>query len=194
MSKTLGCFGSVLYHDPAARRCGGCHMLADCKVAVAANRVELDAIFVALQGDVKAPQTTATKRIIRKIVREQTVDAEPVVAKQPVQVKGIDKLPSKCRVLVQRWYDADVDFTAAQRGENPFTHTRNEFAKVAMDILMEHKTIAQGDFCDLLQARLQWKFDTAISHVGQIRAMFPFLGIMDISIGADGAPYFDLKV
>ncbi len=194
MSKKIGCFGSVLYHDPAARRCGACPLLGDCKTEVAANKSELEAFFVAAQGADGANQTTATKRIIRKIVREQTEpNKTPEAVKQPAQVKGIEKLPAKCRVLVQRWYDAEVDFSAAQRGENPFTATRNEFAKVAMEILFEHKVIGQGVFCDLLQARLNWKFDTAISHVGQIRAMFPFLGIMDV-IMKDDIPYFHLKV
>lgn len=192
MSKKIGCYGSVLYHDPAARRCSACPLLTDCKTEVAANKSELEAYFVAAQGEEGANQTTATKRIIRKIVREQTEPSKTTEGvKQPAQVKGIEKLPAKCRVLVQRWYDAEVDFSAAQRGENPFAATRNEFAKVAMDILFEGE-ITQGDMIDQLMARLNWKLDTAVSHMGQIRAMFPFLGIMDVTM-KDGVPHFKLR-
>lgn len=122
---------------------------------------------------------------------ETPATIEPVAIKQPAQVAGIEKLPSKCRVLVQRWTDAGVDFKAIDRGENPFAATRNEFAKVAVEILMEYGTISQGDFCDQLQARLNWKLETAVSHTGQIRAMFPFLGIMDVTID-DGKALFAL--
>ena len=195
MSKQLGCFGSILYQDPKSRRCGACSQLAACTVAVADNQIKLEAYFKSLQDEEQSEQSPATKRIIRKIVRKQETNEEtPAATSRPAkQITGIEKLPKKARELVQRWLDAEVDFSVIGKGENPFNQTKNDFAKIAMDILMTHPIIGQGAFCDELQKRTGWKLESAVSHLGQIKAMFPFLGLMTVTI-EDGIPYFRLKV
>lgn len=187
----VGCYGSVLYHDPDGRRCSVCPVLADCKEQVAANRIKLDAALDALK---KADKTTAKAR--KRAVATVVAASEPIKSEKSSATTTRESKPAatasdtsglnvKVREFVVRWESKGLDFTSYQEGVNPFVMSGNKFAIEAMRLLMEKGSCTKKEMVDWLidhaGARGPWGCGTAASHANIVFEAFEHLGIIAIS-------------
>lgn len=179
MNDQIGCFGSVLYHDAASRRCSNCPQLSECKIETAANKEKLDQWFASLTDDNKK-----RKRGERGVQAISAPIATPRAAASTTETKPLietgKSLNKKPKEFVERWCKKGIPFDQYREGKNPFKTCGNKFAAVAMDYFLEHKEVDSSDLNDEFQAKCGWQAGTAASHVNIIYDAFEYLGIITV--------------
>lgn len=181
MDDKIGCFGSVLYHDVASKRCTACPLLATCAQEVASNKTKLEAWFEGLRAQAKTSRSSKQvgKRGIKPIAAP---DVDPIVAASVTTTKPLlnsgKQLMKKPKLFVDAWCKKGIKFESYKEGVNPFTLCGNKFAVVAMAQFMEHKTVVKSDLNDVFQKELGWLAGTAASHVNIVFDAFEYLGII----------------
>lgn len=184
MTTKIGCFGSVLYHDPTGKRCSSCRLLAECAAEVAVNQKKLQEWYDALRAD--ATTSKSAKRIGARglsAIEGPTVTPRveaTVTATQPLIATG-KTLNKKPREFVERWMAKGVQFDAYKADINPFATCGNKFATTAMAYLMEKQSVTKNDMIDHLVATLGWGLGTASSHASIVFDAFEYLGIIVVT-------------
>lgn len=181
MTTTLGCFGSVLYHDPAGRRCNACPFKTDCAQEVVENKEKLKTWYTALSSDKQDKLKGKLLGIEPKArrTRAATATASATTTHEPrlIGSNGKALVNAKPKEFVQKWTDKGIDFMAYKRGVNGFDVCGNKFAKVAMQFMMDEKSITKDRLIDHLVSELKWGLGTAASHANIILDAFEYLGI-----------------
>lgn len=190
---TVGCFGSVVYHDPEGRRCNACPLLDKCKEEVVTNRVKLDTALAAIKTADKS--TAKARKRAMKVLASDSEPTKPVATmktessekKEPRKGSNTSALNVKAAEFVNRWEAKGLDFASYKDGHNPFVLSGNKFAMVAMQYLMEHGSCTKLEMTDHLIAnaggRGPWGPGTAGSHANIVFEAFEHLGIVAITGG-----------
>ena len=190
---TVGCFGSVVYHDPKGRRCSACPQFTACAEKVAENATILNDMMDKVKAADRSTARSRKRAVTLATPSSLAVNSESSVKhetreEKPI-VKGSDTsaLNVKAAEFVQRWESKSLDFEATKRGENPFAGSGNKFAHVACDLLLQKGECTKMEMIDHLIAnaggRGPWGAGTASSHANIVFEAFEHLGIIVVTSG-----------
>ena len=113
----LGCFGSVIYHDPKGRRCGACSLLESCKTAVATNEAELGELMEKLKA---SDRSTARAR-----KRAMTLSGSEAMKKEEVAaVASNEKKPAATVSKLMIWSSPSLLDASQGLLNQPFSYMR----------------------------------------------------------------------
>jgi hypothetical protein len=186
MDNKIGCFGSVLYHEPGSARCSACPLQAECKVEVDANEAKMQKWFTALRDNASATRKVGRRGVAAIHAPEASPRVVATITSSAPLLNSGKKLPKKPQQFVDNWCKKGIEFDAYQRGVNPFEGCGNKFAGVAMGVFMRGGTdgtpgcATKDDLIDAFTVECKWLLGTASSHANIVFDAFEYLGIISV--------------
>lgn len=164
VSLAPGCYGMSMCFKDGSTECSTCPFASSCKPLceqqLAALRAELGIVVPV----VKSQRPAAPKQHMTSALMELT-----------------DGLPKKVAAWILYIEREGIKVTEAlSKGQNPFAGRRPAFLNVACALLLKRpqgidRAIMEYAFC----TKLQWKAETAASHITQARQILTALGAAD---------------